>query len=190
MPLKQLCSDPVQLAQYRSPTVCPQRGQVWRGLRNDLLGASEAAQATGVCPYGKTPGDLIAAKCSRAVAQPTAAQQRGIRNEQQAVDRFLQTYKSTFKSVLSAKETGLWIYSGWPHLCASPDRLLLNSDGLCEALLEVKCYQDDPGEVLPEHVRLQVGRSCFEAAVALTCTVSAGSVTHTGHTSAPAYAGI
>ena len=78
MPLKQLCSDPVQLAQYRSPTVCPQRGQVWRGLRNDLLGASEAAQATGVCPYGKTPGDLIAAKCSRAVAQPTAARHQDI----------------------------------------------------------------------------------------------------------------
>lgn len=166
-PLRQLNVDQEELKALRNPQLCPQGSEVWLDARKLRLGPSEVAQAIGCSPYGKTPKDLIAVKQSDCTPQPTAAQQYGIRHEQEAVDEFLQLFNSTYQQLFRdtgdqhynqqvvAETTGVWISPDQPHLCASPDRILRFEDG-CVMLLEVKCYQQDPGQELPQHVFVQV----------------------------------
>lgn len=137
----------------RDPQHCPQRSSLWFHQRRLRISASEVPKLLGQSKYGNAASVLADKRQGCAAAATSQAQQYGIVNEHLAVELF---QRSDPGLVHTCQETGLWVHPDDPWLCASPDRILTLSDG-SKTLLEVKCFAKDPGEKIPDDIKLQVG---------------------------------
>lgn len=151
--MRELTTDEEELRSYRDPSLVKQNSEKWHEIRSIRLGASDAPKACGCSPYA-TPEQLLTAKreqCLGSRPSPTAAQQRGLANEDSIVEEFLQLYNQACRGPeeqVIAHQTGIWISPQHPHLAASPDRILTNEAGSVVALLVAVVLLGQPHSLL------------------------------------------
>ena len=132
-----------------------QRTQEWHEWRHNGIGSTDAKSAMG--KRGKTRVKLLQAKCEPEPPQDSPrsyAMDEGVRLEPKALELYIAKTGNEIKPACVQSNQYEW-------LRASLDGIAINSDGIVEAVVEIKCGYDVHQRTLksgsvPSHYKAQV----------------------------------